>query len=201
MRSVQVEETRRKADEETKKAVEKAVEKTKKEIKEKVVDESVVAEYKIKLDAANQAVKQLTEASADTEKAKEHAEAEVKQLREKLIKREQKLTVVIQEKAEAQSTVKDLEAEVAASRKKQEKSKKELKSCEESLKMTRTEFERECSSRYCWRHCCVLLHLMLARRCNGRTEGIYRKSSISIGRNRISARTISVYNRGLTAGY
>ena len=138
----QLEEGRRKADEETRRAVAVAVEKAKKEGSGKAVDEAVANELKMKLDAAQAAVKQLTESSAEHHRAKDAAEAETKQVRERLIKREQRLAATVQERAEAQSAVTDLSEQLTALRKKVDKQRKEAKANEEGLRMTRAELER-----------------------------------------------------------
>lgn len=156
---LQLDETKKKASEDLKRAVDAAIDKTKQEIKAKGVDESVVAEHKTKLEASQAAVKQLTEALSELQTKLDASEEETRSIRDKLIKREHKLTAVIQEKAEALSSVSDLTAEATSLRKKNEKLRKEFKAQEESLKMTRSEFERtSCCASVCLLLGCLLGH-------------------------------------------
>lgn len=114
----QVEEVRRKADDDAKRAVDKALEKARKE--KGTLDESAAAELRTKLDAAQvrgrrvqaagadqlihppppmhtqAAVRQLSESSAEVVQAKSAAEEDARSLREQLIKREKKLSSVLQ---------------------------------------------------------------------------------------------------------
>jgi septal ring factor EnvC (AmiA/AmiB activator) len=108
------------------------------------------------------AVRSLSESSAEVVIAKSAAEEDARVLRENLIKREKKLSTLVKDNAELQTQLDDATHEMSALRKRHEKTRKDLKANEESLKAARAELDRVQAENQRGRDAKVLLEADLA---------------------------------------